>query len=923
MTPQRWAQIKEIFGAALEKPEAERSQFLDQACGPEAWLREEVERLLAQPTGTLESPVSALASPELTPGQALGHYRVESKLGQGGMGVVYKAWDSQLQRPVALKILSGRHFDDSAGRQRFLREARAASALNHPNIVTVHEAGSEGGVDFIAMEYIEGRSLDRLIPAQGLALDRALDYAIATAGALAKAHAAGIVHRDLKPGNIMVTGDGLIKLLDFGLAKQARGGADESVTLTKEGDVVGTPAYMSPEQAEGKPADERSDVFSFGVVLYEMLSGRRAFTGDSTAAVLGAVLKEEPPPLRGLPAELEKLIARCLRKDPARRLRHMDDVRILLEEIREAAGRPPAAPERRGRLVRVAALVVVVACACPPLWFLARRLMPPAADMRVVPLTTLPGYEMHPSFSPDGRQVAFVWDGGAQNDHGIFVTVVGSTAPPLRLTSGPDPEFYTAWSPDGAQIAFARRRGLYLIAALGGPERKLADVQLTPTIALPNNALSWSPDGKWLAAGEGPTEGPWGIDLISIERGDRRKLASEVGVPHAPAFSPDGRHLAYVSCPTLGSSACDLYLLELAPDLLPKGRPRRLTRQQLHILGLAWTSDGQSVVYAASRCPTGLSSLWRVGVFSSAPPERIDLAGQGVAYPSIARVGGRLTYARGTTDSDIWKFEAGSAGATTFISSTLDEHNPQFSPDGKKVAFVSNRSGGCPEIWVSDGDGANALQLTNDVGRYQGTPRWSPDGRWIAYDQYGDDGHGDIYVMDANGGQRRRVTPFDSDESVPGWSRDGKWIYFRSNRGGKNEIWKMPFQGGQAVQVTDSGGYVAFESWDGKTLYYLKFPSSLLFAKPLAGGPERQVVPDTICGRGFYPVENGVYYLGRGDGQVCALKFYDQAIGRSRVLATVERGVGMGLTVSPDRKTVLFSLVRKAGSDLMLIENFR
>jgi Tol biopolymer transport system component len=549
--------------------------------------------------------------------------------------------------------------------------------------------------------------------------------------------------------------------------------------------------------------------------------------------------------------------------------------------------------------------------------------MPPAAQMRVVPLTSLAGAEIHPSFSPDGGQVAFVWDGENQDNYDICVAVVGSVAAPLRLTCDPAADLYPAWSPDGRQIAFVRQGSLYLIAALGGSERKLAEVRLTSTINYPNNTLSWSPDGRWLAVSEGPREGPWAISLISVERGDKRKLGSNFAVPQAPAFSPDGRHLAYVSCPAPLSSACDLYLMELAPGLSPKGLPRRLTHQRSYMVGLAWTPDGQSLVYAASPCPTGLLSLWRVGAFGSNPPGRIDMAGPGAAYPAISRAGGRLAYVRTSDDSDIWKFQAGSKAAVKFISSSLNEHNPQFSPDGSRIAFVSNRSGGCPEIWISGRDGSNSLQVTNDVGKWQGTPRWSPDGRWIAHDQCGDDGHSDIYVMDANGGQRRRMTPFDSDESVPSWSRDGKWIYFKSDRSGKNEIWRTPFPDGQAVQVTDNGGYVAFESWDGKTLYYLKTPSpGLLFARLLAGGPERQIIPDSVRARGFVPVADGIYYIGQGEGRTSALKFYNQAARRSQVLTTIEGSLTLGLTVSPDRKTVLFSMGRRA-SDLMLIENFR
>ena len=340
MTPQRWSQIKEVFFAARETAEADRGAYLDSACGGDPELRAEVELLLANDdASSLARPAVDWESlaPQFASGQMLGQYRIETKLGEGGMGAVYRAYDTRLRRAVALKVVSPGHLGDPESRQRLLREARAASALNHPNVVTVHEIGSESGVDFIAMELVEGKTLKEEIPVKGLPLEKALSYAVQIAGGLAKAHAAGIVHRDLKPGNIMVTPDGLVKLLDFGLARRVRLGESDT-TFTAGGGIAGTPAYMSPEQAEGRSLDARSDVFSFGAVLYQMLTGRQAFTGDTGAAVLAAVLREEPPPLgRGIPHDLERVVVRCLQKDPARRFQQMDDVRAALQELKEAS----------------------------------------------------------------------------------------------------------------------------------------------------------------------------------------------------------------------------------------------------------------------------------------------------------------------------------------------------------------------------------------------------------------------------------------------------------------------------------------------------------------------------------------------------------------------------------------------------------
>ena len=315
------------------------------------------DRFIEEPALEVAAKMMAHEKPESLLGQQLGSYQILSLLGTGGMGVVYKARDTRLKRSVAIKVLPADQVSDPERKRRFIQEARAASALNHPNIITIHDIGSEGGIDFIVMEYVAGKTLDQLIPRKGLRLNETLKLAIQMADALAKAHSAGIIHRDLKPTNVMVTDDGLVKVLDFGLAKLTEVESDEGATRTtqlqtEEGTIVGTVSYMSPEQAEGKKVDARSDIFSFGAVLYEMVTGQKAFQGDSKMSTLTAVLKQEPKPISQLvpaiPRDLEKIINRCLRKDPGRRFQHMDDLKVELEELKEEsdsgtlAGTPPA-----------------------------------------------------------------------------------------------------------------------------------------------------------------------------------------------------------------------------------------------------------------------------------------------------------------------------------------------------------------------------------------------------------------------------------------------------------------------------------------------------------------------------------------------------------------------------------------------------
>src|SRR5688572_6696494 len=338
-------------------------------------------------------------------GRTLDHYRIESKLGEGGMGVVYKARDTHLNRLVAIKVLPPSRMGDADRKERFVREARAASALNHPGIVTIHDIRSHEGVDFIVMEYVHGQTLDELIPAGGMRPVHALKHAVQIADALARAHGAGVLHRDVKPSNVMITAEGRVKILDFGLAKlaePAEPSADAATMtrpLTEEGVVVGTAAYMSPEQAEGRPLDARSDVFSFGALLYETLTGAKPFAADSWLATLAKILKEDPTPpgqLARIPPDLEKAVLRCLRKDPARRYQTMADLKVALEDVEESGSGKQVRQARLSRRWAWAALLPLLLVAGFLAWR-AGRSPESMAPLQAVPLTTQPGVHRYPS----------------------------------------------------------------------------------------------------------------------------------------------------------------------------------------------------------------------------------------------------------------------------------------------------------------------------------------------------------------------------------------------------------------------------------------------------------------------------------------------------------------------------------------------
>jgi eukaryotic-like serine/threonine-protein kinase len=864
----------------------------------------------------------------------MGPYEIVASIGAGGMGEVYRARDTRLRRDVAIKVVGARLQAKGDGQERLLQEARAVSALNHPNILSLYDICSQNGSEFLVMELVRGKTLDQLIGIRGLAVNEAVKYAIPIADALARAHAAGILHRDLKPSNIMISEDGVPKILDFGLAQavesEDRGDGDETRSLVEPSEQVaaGTAGYMSPEQAEGKKLDARSDIFSFGAMLYEMVTGQRAFRGDSTVSTLAAVLRHEPePPTRltpQIPRELERIIQRCLRKDPNRRFQHMSDVKVELEDVREeseSGSLPAQAPVvRRRRTWMYATGCIVLLGIATAMWWFRKETAPPPPPSQPVPLTAYEGDQDFPDFSPDGSQVVFAWNGEHRGKYHIFIKPVSSPNY-LQLTKGDADETYPKWSPDGQWIAFQRQDGAgehtFLMSPIGGNERKLHDGSCF--------GLSWSSDSKALACAS-----PRGLILISTENGNVRQLTSAPrGETEAfPAFSPDGRNLLFVAATAVGGD-CDLYLLELDRDLLPRGAPRRVTNERASTFvgtGLAWTVDGREAIWAISKTQAFGGTLFRAPIFEKGSLQPLPFVGRNLYSPTVARHQDRLAYVHLSLDIHIWRANGHTAERDP-VSSTEVEYNAHFSPDGKRIAFESDRSGP-EEIWVANSDGANPVQLTN-FGRHCGSPRWSPDGRWIAFDAYMASGRWEVWVIDSNGGTPRQLTTGPGNSIGPSFSNDDGWVYFSSDRTGGWEVFRVPFGGGTAVQVTHSGGAVPLESVDGQTIYYLKGQSlrtpSTLYKVSIAGGEERSVGVHVMRGA-FQVMATGIYFIAPVSNNESGreIRFYDFATRRSRWiqdLGNVQTWVGF--TVSPNRKTFLYSVRRENGSNLMLVENFR
>ena len=899
----------------------------------------------------------------LASGSRLGPYEIIAPLGAGGMGEVYRARDPRLGREVAIKVLPAERLDDASRRRRFIQEARAASSLNHPSIVTIHEIESDGGVDFIVMELVAGKSLDKLIPKGGLPLGETLRLAISIADALARAHAAGIVHRDLKPTNVMVSDGGTPKILDFGLAKLLQAGdVAEQDTATEEtaasplsqpGVISGTPAYMSPEQATGGAVDARSDIFSFGSMLYEMVTGRRAFVGASRGETLQAVVSDEPKPpstvVAGLPVELEKLILRCLRKDPDRRFQHISDVKVLLEDLREESStRGTSAPARSGRRLATAATIamaLVIGVAGRLAW--RDRASRPAA--KLVPVTTMSGNESYASFSPDATQVAFCWEGEGRQQGGVsnkdvwvkFVTGMETR----RLTSSPEDDWAPSWSPDGSRVAFVRMPvgasthtsgRLYTVSALGGGERRLGDFPAGLS------QLAWSPDGRHVAArrvrgADETAPEASGIHLVPADGGEPRPLTTppQPGWDKHPAFSPDGRALAYAACGGNVTPPCQVQVLALDAALRPEGLARQLTQESGPIHGLAWTRDGRSIVYARSGMSIegrGMgSSLWRVRADGSEPEQRIESIPPGAYAPATTKVSDRLLFVHDRADLDVYRFNPSGAHEPVMASSAVD-YGPRISPDGKRIAVESWRAGtSSKEIWLADIDGSNPVQITHvgkdpdDPSPGTGAPFWSPDGRSVLHRREEPalgPGASNLWVIRVEGGSDRRLTKGAVRLGPAVWSRDGRFIYFRQQRPGGTDIYRVPATGGEHERITERGAIMAELSWEGRLLLYSQREGwGPLFLRDLETGQERELEP-CAGARNLASSPGALYYVGCTDGPDKPLYRFETSSSRRERLGTLANPA-LGLTVSPDGKTILYARENLGGADLMMIENFR
>jgi Tol biopolymer transport system component len=854
----------------------------------------------------------------------LGPYEILAAVGAGGMGEVYRARDTRLGRVVAIKVLSDDVSADPARRQRFEHEARTAGSLNHPNLLTVFDVGSENGASYLVTEFVEGESLRALINRGPVSARRIAEMGAQIAAGLAAAHAADIIHRDLKPDNIMLDRDGRIRILDFGLAKirsraAARTDANETDTtpLTDPGTVMGTVVYMSPEQVRGAEVDPRSDIFSLGIVLYELAAGKRPFLKPTSVETMTAILREDIETFPENLGALEAIVRRCLEKDPARRFQSAADLAFSLHNrssgsVAVPALPQPAIPRSRWKLLAAAATLAALAAGA---FFAGRSTAPEKLPPWTVrPLTAYPGREIDPALSPDGSQIAFVWSADSAGQAGIYVRLVDSE-PPLRVSAGAGTK--PCWSPDGKRIAFLRGNEILVVPALGGPERRIAEF---PAGNRPNNFnLSWSPDGNWIAAST-----QRGLSAVRVQTGEIRDWLPSPDIRYL-AFSPDGKQIAFEKGPRFSQF---LYTLAVAGGS-PSGEARRISPREFYSGGLVWKADGKSLIVSAA-----LGSrfyLWSVDAGTGAA-RPLPIESSAAYYPAISHSSGRLAYARVELDSNIWRSDLAGSGFSDprpFIHSTAVESDIQFCPDGKHIVFDSLRTGETA-IWRSDADGSDQIPIARLDETRVGSPRCSPDGRWVVFDGY-HDGNSDLYLVSAEGGEPKRLTKTPWDEFRPVFSADGKWILFGSRRNDKDELWKMPAAGGEPVQVTHGGAYEAFPSPDGKVIYFTRTSSGLgkgLWSIPVEGGAPVQVADFGVTSLWSVAGANLYWAAVPRAGQPGHISVLNPATGESRKLIALSpefpvSSGGTSLTVSPDEKSVLFVRYDREDADLMLVENFR
>jgi Tol biopolymer transport system component/serine/threonine protein kinase len=918
----RWDAIWQLVLQAEQLPSEERRAFLQSAETDPFIVRQAVAILEGN-----ESLATAAASLPLgpedrfvpQPGMKIGRYRVGTLLGTGGAGSVYAAFDEELNRPVAIKFVSSRRSGTSDAPALPLREARAASALNHPNIIMIHEVFETSETAAIVMELVKGVTL-RAAARRNPPFDEVLRWSTQLAHALAVAHDHGLVHGDIKPENVMVRDDGYVKLLDFGLALEVE------PTEVHAPRLAGTLRYLSPERCLGHPPTQAGDVFAFGVILYELTTGRYPYESGNTLALLQAITETDvprPATFRpDLPPTLDHLISSML----ARSAEERPTSRDVADKLAEIASQTP-------RRLPITLLASAAGIALLTLLAFAYWLRTPAGEadfarMTVRPLASQPGLEDSPSISPDGLWISCLYRAKATDRPQLQVHSLQGGVPLVIETGELVVQGPAAWSPDSSRLAFSTREGsrshaIYQVSRAGGVPTRIAP-------CLPRNdngcELDWSPDGITLAIAD-RRPGNSELYLLDLAKGKRRDLiTSDREYVTKPRFSPDGKWVAYIRDASMTTS--DLYVVAVAG-----GKPRRITQNPWMQRGIAWSKDGKRLMAISSR----LSHKFQIFQFpldgrEPSPAGELDVTRGSQLTVSPGK--GSVAWVRDLSANSLWRMPADQSRLPPqpLTNSAAVDLDPEWSSNGRMV-FRSDRSG-VSELWIANADGSGLWQATRSRGPYVGDPHWSPDGRSIAFTSHAD-GNPDIFVMRCEPDDRacsepRQLTRTPDSDANPTWSADGHWIYFSSSRSGGYEVWRMPAEGGAAERMTWNSGYMAHESADGKWLYFSKLWDRTAFwriALPARGSGqlETAIAPNVSSKAGAtwaLGTRELFYYPGVDDPGVRfpPVRAVNLETGRTRDLPVGSIRLGRGLSLSPDERSLLRSQNDRALTLVMITE---
>ncbi|HUL79568.1 MAG TPA: protein kinase [Vicinamibacteria bacterium] len=888
----------------------------------------------------------------LVPGSRLGPYEILAPLGAGGMGEVYRARDSRLGRDVAVKVLPESRRSDPERLRRFEQEARAASALNHPSLLAVLDVGAHDGAPYVVSELLEGETLRERLRVGGLTPTKAVEYAVQIALGLSAAHEKGITHRDLKPENLFLTRDGRVKILDFGLAKLREprpdgDGGPEGETLshdTEPGAILGTVGYMSPEQVRGRPADHRSDIFSFGAVLYEMLSRRRAFLGDSSPEVLTAILKEDPPELasseRNLPPALGRVVRRCLEKRPEDRFHSAHDLALALEAISTSPEgvRADAQPDRRPAAVSRPWMVVattLVALLALMTWL---SLWPTGVDLsryRFTPLATDAEMEEEGAWSPDGRSIAYlkVLLGREQ----IFVRSVDADSP-VQVTRGSNGAESPFWSPDSSRIWFLSAGGIWSVGRAGGEPELVRKEEV--------DAAALSPDGRTLATWRTTTRGStttgsvWLSSPPTAEPREYTPAPFAVSGPWNPQFlrfSPDGRQVL-VAFDSANGVAVWLLPFPDGPGARNKPRPIFTTNPPWRgTPGFSWMPDSRHVVMAFKDAAGTPSRLWMADTRTETLlPLTASVTDE--AQPDVSPDGSRIVFTSGWVDHDLVEVPLDGSAPSNLLATSRNEHSAAWVPGAARFVYMTDRSGQVEirirsrtEDW--DRVVVSARDFPSDATSLLRAPVVSPDGGQLAYDRRSGGGHVAIWLSPVTGGAPARLTQVAMEHFSPAWSPDGKWLAFHLWDGRVEKLARSRVGSSEAPQTlveddvesaipawSPRGEWIAYASAEGVNLVEPDGKARRLVAKVQFHGQ-----PALLWSRdGAW-----IYTVALEENGGAQLVSVDVRSGAVRRIGSYGPGVrfgtpsppGLRFTLGPDGRSFL-ATVRRFPMDLWLLEGF-